>query len=81
MPELVGFVAQRKPRVGRHDLAVGADSGEDDEVGAGADGADLGDLERPEAAREGKLDVVGHLLAAEHQNRMVLERRAHRLVG
>src|ERR1035437_8879578 len=44
-------------------------------------GADLGHLRRTEAAREGELALVGHLLAAKHQNRMLLERRAHRRVG
>jgi hypothetical protein len=34
----------------RHDLAVLVDGGEDDEIRAHALRADLGDLERPEAA-------------------------------
>ena len=50
-------------------------------MAAGAERADLGHLRRTEAAREGELALVGHLLAAKHQNRMLLERRARRRVG
>ena len=47
---------------------------------AGAERADLGHFRRAEAAREGELALVGHLLAAKHQNRMLLERRARRRI-
>ena len=60
----------------RHDLAVLVDGREDREVGAGAERADLGHLQRPETAREGELRVVGHVLAAKDQHRMLLERGA-----
>ena len=53
----------------------------DDEMRAGAERADLGHFGRTEAAREGELALVGHLLAAKDQNRMLLERRARRRVG
>ena len=36
VPELVRLVAQRKPVIRRHDLAVLADGREDHEMGAGA---------------------------------------------
>jgi hypothetical protein len=48
-----------------HYLAVVADGGEDDEIGAGAERADLGHFRRAEAAREGKLALTADLLAAE----------------
>src|SRR5215475_6737049 len=60
----------------RHDLAVLVDRAEDHEVGARAQRADLGHLERSEPARERKLGLVGHLLAAKDNDRMLLERRA-----
>ena len=81
MPKLVGPVAQRVAVIGRHDFAVGADGGEDDEVAAGAERADFGHFRRTEAARERKLALVGHVLAAKHQNRMFLEGRARRSIS
>src|SRR5262245_30460820 len=60
----------------RHDLAVLVDRAEDHEVGARAQRADLGHLERSEPARERKLGLVGHRLAAKDNARMLLERRA-----
>ena len=48
---------------------------------AGAERGHLGELERPEGAAVGDLDVVGDRLVAEHQQRMLLEGRAHGLVG
>ena len=50
-------------------------------MAAGAERADLGHFRRTEAAREGELALVGHLLAAEHQHRMLLERGARRRIG
>jgi hypothetical protein len=73
VPKLVRLVAERQPVIRRHDLAVCTNGREDRKVGAGAERADLGDLERPEAARESQLRVVGHLLAAEDEDRMLLE--------
>ena len=64
----------------RHDLAVLVDRAEDDEVGAGAQRADLGHFERSEPAREGELHLVGYVLAAEDEDRMLLERGARLLV-
>ena len=81
VPELVRLVAQGKAMIRRHDFAVRADGGQGDEMGAGAERADLGHLGRTEAAREGELALVGHLLAAKHQDRMLLEGRARRRVG
>jgi hypothetical protein len=43
--------------------------------------ADLGHLERSEAAREGELRLVGHILIAKNKDRMLLERRARLLVS
>jgi hypothetical protein len=65
----------------RHDIAVLVDGAQDHEVRAGAQRADLGDLERPEPAREGELRLVGHLLAAKDNDRMLLERRARLFIG
>ena len=62
----------------RHDFAVRTDGGEDDEIGAGAERADLGCFRRAEAARERKLAFAVDLLVAKHQDGMLLERRAHR---
>ena len=81
MPELIGLVAHGIAVILGHHLAVVADGGEDDEIGAGAERADLGRLRRPETARKGELALAAHLLAAKQQNRMVLERRAHRRVN
>src|ERR1035441_4341276 len=81
MPKLVRLVAQRVAMIGQHHFAVRADGAEDHKMAAGAERADLGHLRRTEAAREGELALVGHLLAAKDQNRMLLERRARRHVG
>src|SRR5713101_4325776 len=81
MPKLIRFVAQGKPVIGRHDLAVLADRAEDNKMGARALRADLGHFGRTEAAREGELGLVGHLLAAKDQNRMFLESRSRRRVS
>jgi hypothetical protein len=64
----------------RHDVAVLIDRAEDHEVGARAQRADLGHLERPEPAREGELHLVGHILAVKDNDRMLLERRARLVV-
>ena len=77
MPKLIGLVAHGIAVILGHHLAVIADGGEDDEIGAGAERTDLGRLRRPETAREGELALAADLLAAKQQNRMVLERRAH----
>ena len=49
-------------------------------MSAGAERADLGHFGRTEAARKRELAVVADILAAKHQNRMFLERRAHRRI-
>ena len=64
----------------RHDFAVIADRGQDHEVRAGAERADLGHFRRPETARERKLALAADLLAAKQQHRMLLERGAHRRI-
>src|SRR5580700_5071992 len=81
MPKLIGLVAHGIAVILGHHLAVIADGGEDDEIGAGAERADFGRLRRPETSRKGKLALAAHLLAAKQQHRMVLERRAHRCVN
>jgi hypothetical protein len=63
-----------------HDLAALIDRAENDEVGARAQRADLGHFERSESAREGELCLVGHVLAAKYNDRMLLERCARLLV-
>src|SRR5258707_9928301 len=73
------FAPGRRPRR-RRKPAVLVNRTEDHEVGAGALRADLGHLERPEAAREGELRLVGHVLAAKDKDRMLLKRRACPLV-
>ena len=50
-------------------------------MAAGAERADFGGFRRAEAAREGELALVGHLLAAEHQHRVLLEGGARRRVS
>ena len=80
VPELIGFVAKRKAVIFRHDFAVIADRGQDDEVRASAERADLGHLRRPETARERKLALAADLLIAKQQNRMLLERATHRCI-
>src|SRR5689334_855449 len=64
MPELVCLVAQGKPVIRRHDLAVLVDRAEDHEIGTRAHRANFGDLERPEATRESELRLIGDVLAA-----------------
>ena len=80
MPELVRFVAQGKPVIRWYDLAVFVDRAEDHEVRARALRTDLGHLERPEAARERELRLVGHGLAAKDKDRVLFDRRARLLV-
>jgi hypothetical protein len=80
MPELVGLVFQGEPVIFRHYVALLVEGLEDHEVGAAAVRTRLGDLERAEAAREGKLRFIGDVLVAKDQNRVLLERRAHRRV-
>src|SRR5581483_9089894 len=63
--------------VRRNDFAVRADGGENDEVAAGAERADLRDLWRPETARKGELAIVGYVLVAEDEHRVFFEGRAH----
>ena len=50
-------------------------------MAAGAERADFGHFRRTEAARERELALVRHVLAAKHQNRMFLERRARRRIS
>src|SRR5580704_17916450 len=78
MPKLIGLVAHGVAVILGHHLAVVADGGEDDEIGAGAERANLGHFGRPETARKGELALAAHLLAAKQQHRIVLERSAHR---
>src|SRR5262245_32167977 len=80
VPELVGLIAQRQPVIGRHNLAALVDRAEDHEVGASAERTDLGDLEQPEPARESKLALVCHLLAAKDDDGVLLEYRTHLVV-
>src|SRR4051812_23933567 len=80
MPELVGLVAQGKPVIRRHDLAVLVDGAEGHEIGASAQRADFGHLKRPKAARESELRLIGDVLAAKDQDRMLLESRPRYLV-
>src|SRR4029078_1094352 len=81
MPELIGFVAKRIAMVRRHYFAVGAYSGESDEMRAGAERADLGQLRLTKPAREGELAVVVDLLTAEDEHGVLLESGAHVFVG
>ena len=74
--------------VRRHHLAVLVDRREDHEVGADAARTDLGDFQRPETPAERDLQLVGDVLGtssvtswARNTTRVLLERRAHRLVG
>ena len=80
MPELVRLVFQGEPVIFRHYVALLVEGLEDHEVGAVAIRTHLGDLERAEAAREGKLRFIGDVLVAKDQNRVLIERRAHRRV-
>src|SRR6516162_3315184 len=81
MPELIGLVAQRKPMVRRHNLAVLVNGAENDKIGTDSLRSDLGYFERPEAARKSKLRLVCYILAAKDEHQMLLEGGAHRLVG
>ena len=81
MPKLVRLIAQGNPVVGRHHLAVWTEGGQRDEMRTGAERTDLGHFRRTEPAREGELTLVGHFLAAKHQNRMLLESRARLCIG
>ena len=76
MPELVCLIAQGDAVIRRDHLSVRADGAQDHEMGTRALRSDLGHFRRAEAARKGELKLVGHLLAAKHQNGMFLESRA-----
>jgi len=65
VPELVGLSGERLLVVIRYDAALGIEIAEVDEIGAGPDRPDFGDLQRPEAVRIGKLNLVGDPLVAE----------------
>lgn len=80
MPELVRLVFQGEPVIFRHYLALLVEGLEDHQVGAAALRTHLGDLERAETVREGKLRFIGDVLVTKDQNRVLLERRAHRRV-
>jgi hypothetical protein len=67
--------------IGRHDLAVLVHGREDHQVRARAGRRRRCYLQRPEAARERDLRIVGHILAAEDHDRMLLEGRARRPIG
>ena len=43
--------------------------------------ADFCDFGRAEALRKAKLNLIGHILAAKHQNGMFLEGGPHRRIG
>ena len=81
MPELVGLGSEGQPVIGRHNFSVRADGAENHEMRAGALRADFCHLWRAEAARKGKLNFVGHVLAAKHHNGMFLEGGPHRRIG
>src|SRR6516164_1222149 len=81
MPELIGLVAQRKPMIRRHNLAVFVNGAENNKIGAGPLRSDLGDFKRSEAARKSKLRLVCYTLAAKDEHGMLLEGGAHCLVG
>src|SRR5262245_62113733 len=75
MPELVRLVAQGKPVIRRHDLAVLVDRAEDHEIGANAQRADFGYFERSKATRVSKLRLIGDVLVAKDNDRMLLKGR------
>ncbi len=77
VPELVRLVFQREAVIFAHHVALLVESREDHQVGAVALRLRLGDLERSEVSREGKLRLIGDVLVAKDQNRVLLERRAH----
>src|SRR5262245_33759753 len=82
MPELVRLVAQGKPVIRRHDLAVLVDRAEDHEIGPDAQRANFGFLKRPKATRESELRFIGDVLAAKDKDRMLLECRSrHPICG
>ena len=81
MPELISPIAQRKSVIGRHDLPILADRAEDHEMGTGALRTDFRYFRRTEAAREGELGLIVHLLTAKDENRMFLKSPAHRRIG
>ena len=68
VPELICPIAQRKSVIGRHDMAILADRAEDHEMGTGALRPDFRYFRRTEAAREGELGLIVHLLAAKDEN-------------
>ena len=71
VPELVRLVAQRIAVVRRHHFAVRAEIRQGDEIAAHAGRADRHDLRLAEAAGEGKLAFVGHILLAQHDDRVL----------
>src|SRR6267378_6675880 len=81
MPKLVGFAAQGKPVIGRDHLAVEADGTEDHKMRTRALRADLGYFRWTEAARKRQLKLVGHLLAAQHQNGMFFKSSPRRHIS
>ena len=81
MPKLIGLVAHRQPVIGRNHVSVRSDGGQDHEVRAFALRANLGHFGWAESAREGKLNVVGDVLVAQHKDRMLLECSAYRCIG
>src|SRR5215470_17987197 len=80
MPELVRLVAQSIAVISRHDFAVFVDRAQDHEIGADAQRADFGYLERPKAAREGELHLVSDVLVPKDNDRMLLKGRPRHLV-
>src|SRR5262249_30541210 len=80
MPELVRLVSQGKPMIRRYDLAVLVDRAEDHEIGANAQRADFGYFERSKATRVSKLRLIGDVLAAKDNDRMLLKGRTRQLV-
>jgi hypothetical protein len=63
--------------IGRDDFAILAEIAQRDEVPAHAGGADRDSFGFTKASREGELRVVVGFLIAEHQHRVLLERRPH----
>src|SRR5271166_4276334 len=80
MPELIRLIFQGKSVIFWHYVGLLVEGLEDHEVGAVSIRTHLGDLERAKAAREGKLRFIGDVLVAKDQNRVLLERHAHRRV-
>ena len=48
---------------------------------AGADRADFCHFQRAEFARESDLEVIGDVLTAKHEERVLFERGAHRVIS